>query len=73
LISRPRITLKPGLRSAKIVAFELLACVFGYLALNGVAVLNVGSDPGWTSAVHIVALPAVIFIAWRSWQRMSQR
>lgn len=53
--------------------FELLACVFGYLALNGVAVLNVTSDPGWTSLAHIVALPAVIYVASKGWMRMSLR
>lgn len=53
--------------------FELLACMFGYLAVNGIAVLNVGSDPAWTSMVHILALPPVIFVASKSWVRMSQR
>lgn len=53
--------------------FELLACVFGYLALNGVAVMNVGSDPEWTSTVHMVALPAAILLVAKSWRGMSQR
>lgn len=71
--SLPAWSLAIGALTGNSRAFELLACVFGYLALNGVAVLNVGSDPGWTSLVHIVALPAVIFTASKSWMRMSQR
>lgn len=53
--------------------FELLACVFGYLALNGVAVLHVGTDPVWTSLSHIVLLPVAILVASKSWVRLSQR
>ena len=71
--SLPAWSLAVGALTGNSRTFELLACVFGYLALNGVAVLNVGSDPGWTSLVHIVALPAVILVASKSWKRMSQR
>lgn len=53
--------------------FELLACVFGYLALNEVAVLNVGIDPGWTTLVHILMLPLAILLAALGWTRLSQR
>jgi hypothetical protein len=70
--SLPAWSLAVGALTGNSRAFELLACVFGYLALNGVAVLNVSSDPGWTSLVHIVTLPAVIFVASKSWKRMSQ-
>jgi hypothetical protein len=71
--SLPAWSLAIGALTGNSRTFELLACVFAYLALNGVAVLNVGSDPGWTSMVHIVALPAVIFVASKSWRRMSER
>lgn len=71
--SLPAWSLALGALTGSARTFELLACLFGYLALNGVAVMNVGSDPGWTSAVHMLALPAVILVAAKSWRRMSER
>ena len=71
--SLPAWSLALGALTGNPRTFELLACVFGYLALNGVAVLHVGTDPELTSLVHIVALPAVIFVASTAWIRMSQR
>ncbi|MCC6069602.1 ABC transporter permease [Massilia sp. GCM10020059] len=52
--------------------FELLACVFGYLALNEVAVLNVSVNPGWTAVVHGLMLPLALILAVWSWRRLSQ-
>lgn len=53
--------------------FELLACGFGYLALNEVAILNVSIDPGWTALIHMLMLPVAILLAMLSWKRLSQR
>lgn len=71
--SLPAWSLAIGALTGNPRTFELLACVFGYLALNGVAVLHVGTDPAWTSLVHSVALPAVIVVASKAWRAMSQR
>lgn len=71
--SLPAWALAAGALTGNSRTFELLACVFGYLALNGVAVLHVGTDPAWTSLVHILALPVPILAASKAWRRMSQQ
>lgn len=71
--SLPAWSLAVGAVTGNSRTFELLACVFAYLALNGIAVLHVGTDPAWTSLIHIVALPAALLIASTAWKRMGQR
>ena len=71
--SLPAWALAVGAVTGNSRTFELLACVFGYLALNGVAILHVGTDPGWTAWVHIVALPIAILAASKAWKGLSQQ
>lgn len=71
--SLPAWSLAVGALTGNSRTFELLACVFGYLALNEVAVLNVGVDPSWTALIHILMLPLAILLAVLSWPRLSQR
>lgn len=71
--SIPAWSLAVGALTGNPRTFELLACGFGYLALNEVAVLNVGINPGWTALVHMLMLPLAILLAVLSWSRLSQR
>lgn len=71
--SLPAWSLAMGALTGNPRTFELLACVFGYLALNEVAVLHVGIDPAWTAVVHMLMLPVAIVAASMSWARLSQR
>ncbi|MBZ2205639.1 hypothetical protein [Massilia soli] len=70
--SLPAWALAAGALTGNSRTFELLACVFGYLALNGVAVLHVGTDPAWTSFIHIAAFPVAFVVALSAWARMSK-
>ena len=71
--SLPAWSIAVGALTGNSRTFELLVCVFAYLALNGVAVLHVGADPAWTSLIHIAALPVVLLVATKAWKRMSQQ
>ena len=70
--SIPAWSLAVGALTGNSRTFELLACMFGYLALNQVAVLNVGIDPAWTALVHLLMLPLAILIAVTSWMRLGR-
>jgi len=57
------------LRNAR--AFELLACMLAYLALNGAPALNVAVDPLRTALVHLALLAPACALAW--WGRTGLR
>lgn len=54
-------------RNARI--FELLVCLFAYLALNGVPALNVAADPLRTALSHLALLAPACALAWWGWTR----
>jgi len=50
--------------------FELLACSFAYFGIQGMPVLNVVVDPGWTVLLHSIALPIAVIVYWMAWPKL---
>ena len=51
---------------------EVLLCVLAYLGTQGVALLNVGIAPEWTSSVHAALLPLAAVALWIGWPRLQR-
>lgn len=71
--SLPAWSLALGVLTGNARTFELLACLFGYLAFNRIAVLHVGVDPWWTCVMHAALLPLALGLASFGWPRLARR